>query len=199
MREDNRLIFRRGVVADEWFERNDTVPMTKAPVRSMVVSLLSPLEGASVLEIGSGTGAMCVDLARAVGSEGHVASIEVSPLALDITRKNLNRADLAERVELIAGKAPGHIPKELFQAVFIGGHGEALEVIIGECLDRLDNGGRIVVTAITPRTTSRTLSCMEGLGIDVGFWRVHSSAGRRTASDWLLQGNNPIDVIWGDK
>jgi precorrin-6Y C5,15-methyltransferase (decarboxylating) len=201
-KSDKRMaepLSRRGVLPDEWFERRDRVPMTKEFTRSAVLSLLRPLAGANVLEIGSGSGAMTVELARAVGSSGYVVSVEVFPAAAALARLNLERAGLTQRVSIIEDSAPRGIPHEPFQAAFIGGHGEALEAVMNECFDRLETGGRLVLTSITPGATSRALSCMDGMGADTGFWRVHSSFGRKISADWLLQGNNPVDIIWGDK
>jgi precorrin-6Y C5,15-methyltransferase (decarboxylating) len=190
---------RRGVLPDEWFERRDHVPMTKEFTRSAVLSLLHPLNGANVLEIGSGSGAMTVELGRAVGASGYVVSVEISPIAAALARLNLERAGLARRVGVIEDSAPRGIPREPFNAAFIGGHGKALEAVMSECFERLEIGGRLVLTSITPDTTLRALSCMDGMGADTGFWRVHSSYGRKIGDDWLLRGNNPIDIIWGDK
>jgi precorrin-6Y C5,15-methyltransferase (decarboxylating) len=201
-KSDNRVadpLDRRGAIPDEWFERRDRVPMTKEFTRSAVLSLLSPLEGANVIEIGSGSGAMTVELARAVGAGGYVASVEVSPAAAALARLNLDRAGLSRRVSVIEDSAPRGIPDETFHAAFIGGHGEALEDIMRECFGRLEFGGRLALTSITPGATSRALSCMDGMCADTGFWRVHSSCGRKIGADWLLQGNNPVDIIWGDK
>jgi precorrin-6Y C5,15-methyltransferase (decarboxylating) CbiT subunit len=192
-------INRRGVVADEWFERAERVPMTKGAVRSVLLSVLSPLAGASVLEIGSGSGAMTVELARAVGASGRVTSIEISAAAAALARLNLTRAGFAERVALIEGSAPGVVPDESFDAAFIGGHGKELEAIMERCLGLINSGGRLVLTSITPRTTSRALEYLENAGTGVGFWRLHSSSGRKAGGDWLLIGDNPIDIIWGDK
>jgi precorrin-6Y C5,15-methyltransferase (decarboxylating) len=190
---------RRGVLPDEWFERRDRVPMTKEFTRSAVLSLLHPLEGANVLEIGSGSGAMTVELARAVGASGYVVSVEISPAAAILARLNLERAGLTRRVSVIEDSAPRGIPRESFRAAFIGGHGEALEAVMSECFERLEAGGRLILTSITPGTTSRALSRMDGMGAYTGFWRVHSSSGRKIGADWMLQGNNPVDIIWGDK
>jgi precorrin-6Y C5,15-methyltransferase (decarboxylating) CbiT subunit len=189
----------RGVVADDWFERSDEIPMTKAPVRALALSILMPLGGAKVLEIGSGTGAMTVELARAVGCGGSVASVEVLPEASGLAAKNVGRAGLAERVKFMIGSAPEAIPQGEFGAVFVGGHGRELEAVIDVCWRRLALGGRLLLTAITPSTTSRALSRLAALGAGVGFWRAHTSAGRAAGGDWLLLGNNPIDLIWGDR
>jgi precorrin-6Y C5,15-methyltransferase (decarboxylating) len=190
---------RMGVLPDEWFERRERVPMTKEFTRSAVLSLLCPLDGANVLEIGSGSGAMTVELARAVGASGYVASVESFPEAAALARRNLERAGLAGRAVVTEDSAPRGIPEGTFRAAFIGGHGEALEAVMSECFKRLETGGRIVLTSITPSTTSRALSHMEDMGAGTGFWRVHSSFGRKAGGEWLLKGNNPIDIIWGDK
>ena len=190
---------RRGVMPDEWFERADGVPMTKASVRAVVMSLLNPLNGINILEIGSGTGAVTVELARSAGDVGGVTSVEISPDAARTAGRNVERAGLAERVKIIEGRAPGDIPEERYGAVFIGGHGPELEPIMRRCFELIEPGGRMVLTSITPHTTSVALECFEELTGDIGFWRIHSSSGRRTGSDWLIIGNNPVDIIWGDK
>jgi len=190
---------RRGVLPDGWFERADGVPMTKEPVRAIVISLLYPLEGVNILEIGSGTGAMTVELARSAGSSGHVTTVEDSIEAARITGRNIARAGLTERVGIIEGRAPGAIPEAEYGAVFIGGHGPELAPIMRRCFGLIESGGRMALTSITPRTTSVALGCFEELGGHIGFWRIHSSSGRRAGSDWLVIGNNPVDIIWGDK
>jgi precorrin-6Y C5,15-methyltransferase (decarboxylating) CbiT subunit len=189
----------RGVVADDWFERSDGIPMTKGPLRALALSILMPLGGARVLEIGSGSGAMTVELARSVGDGGSVASVELLPEASKLAAKNIGRAGLGRRVELTTGSAPEAIPDGEFDAVFVGGHGREMEAVIGACWSRLAAGGRLLLTAITPRTTVRALAHLAAIGADVGFWRAHTSVGRAVGEDWLLLGNNPIDLIWGDK
>lgn len=193
------ILGRRGPVRDEWFERREDVPMTKEPVRALVMSLLAPLNGARVLEIGTGTGGMTVELLRAVGERGRVVTLDVSQKAASLAEANVERAGLGKCADMICGSAPKGIPLQAFDAVFIGGHGKELECVIGSCWDRLDSGGRLLLTAITPGTTTRSLTYLEGLGAEIGFWRIAPAVGRRVGSEWLLSGNNPIDLIWGDK
>jgi cobalt-precorrin-6B (C15)-methyltransferase len=190
---------RRGVLPDDWFEREERVPMTKGFTRSVVMSLLRPLDGVRALEIGSGTGAMKVEMARAAGLDGLVTSVEISPAAARLARRNIERAGLEARARLIEGRAPEDIPEAGYGAVFIGGHGDEMELVMRKCFDLMESGGRMILTSITPRTTSAALVCLGEMTPGVGFWRIHSSSGRRAGSDWMLIGNNPVDVIWGDK
>ena len=188
----------RGVYGDAWFERADGVPMTKAASRALILSLLAPLEGARVLEIGSGTGAMTVELLRASGG-GSVTSIEVSAEASGLTKRNAERSGLEAGLRLILGKAPDDVPRWSFDAAFIGGHGADLEAVIASCWDRLVPGGRVLLSSITPGTTSKALAYLDRLGASVGFWRAQTSIGRKAGAEWLLIGSSPIDLIWGDR
>ena len=56
--------------------------------------------GSFVVEAGTGSGALTLGLARAVGPTGRVFSYEVRPDLIALARKNLAHADLLERVEL---------------------------------------------------------------------------------------------------
>jgi precorrin-6Y C5,15-methyltransferase (decarboxylating) CbiT subunit len=190
---------RKGPLPDGWFERAEGIPMTKEFTRSAVISLLSPLCGSRVLEIGAGTGAMTTELARAVGCSGLVTSVEISQTSARLATLNLERAGLSDRVRLLEGGAPQRIPESEYGAVFIGGHGDALEPIMRRCFGLISPGGRMVLTSVTPRTTSAALAAFDEITPDVGFWRFHQSSGRRVGVDWLMAGNNPVDIIWGDK
>ncbi|MDR3164937.1 MAG: precorrin-6y C5,15-methyltransferase (decarboxylating) subunit CbiE [Synergistaceae bacterium] len=189
----------RGVIPDEWFEREGGVPMTKAFTRAVAISLLSPLDGARILEVGSGTGAMTVELARAAGECGRVACVESSLTALELTRRNVTRAGVAERVGIIEGRVPQTMPGGRYDAAFVGGHGERIEDVLSAVWERLESGGRMLLTSITPQTTSKALEFIGDTTPAAGVWRAHSSRGRRAGNDWLMLGNNPVDLIWGDK
>lgn len=193
------IVGKRGPMRDEWFERREDVPMSKEPVRALVLSLLAPLVGARVLEIGTGSGGMTVELLRAVGERGRVVTLEVSQRAASLAEANVERAGLGKCADMICGSAPKQIPLQAFDAVFVGGHGGELEKIVGTCWDRLEPGGRLLLTAIMPGTTTRALTYLDGLGAEIGFWRVAPAVGRRVGGDWLLSAHNPIDLIWGDK
>ncbi len=56
--------------------------------------------GACVVEAGAGSGALTVVLATLVGPSGRVISYDRRPEFLDAARRNVERAGLAERVEL---------------------------------------------------------------------------------------------------
>jgi len=66
------------------------------------ISLASLRPGFKVLEVGSGTGYLCAQIARAVGDPGLVYGIEVIPEAVELARGNLDRIGF-QRVHLALG------------------------------------------------------------------------------------------------
>ncbi len=90
-----------------------------------LLSLLVTIAGARrVLEIGTLAGYSTIALARAVGPEGAVVSLEFESAHAEVARRNLERAEVADRVEIIVGAALDTLPKlqqrgETFDLVFI--------------------------------------------------------------------------------
>lgn len=87
---------------------------------------LSLLAGAvaarRVLEIGTLGGFSTIWLARAVGPDGRVVTLEYEPKHADVARANLRRAGVADRVQVVVGAALKTLPAldgEPFDLVFV--------------------------------------------------------------------------------
>ena len=74
-------------------------------IRKKSLELLDVRKGDRVLEIGFGTGYNLVELAKAVGDNGKVYGIDLTPEMVKITRKKLIKNNLLNRVKLIQGSA----------------------------------------------------------------------------------------------
>jgi predicted O-methyltransferase YrrM len=77
-----------------------------------------------VLEIGTLAGYSTIQLARAVGPGGHVVTLEFEPKHAEVARRNLARAGVADRVDVIVGAALDTLPTlagrdEPFDLIFI--------------------------------------------------------------------------------
>jgi predicted O-methyltransferase YrrM len=77
-----------------------------------------------VLEIGTLAGYSTIQLARAVGPDGHVVTLEFEPRHAEVARKNLAHAQVGDRVEVIVGAALDTLPTladrgETFDLIFI--------------------------------------------------------------------------------
>ena len=110
--------------------------------------------GERVLEIGFGTGNSIVNLAKAVGSEGEVCGIDVSPGMQAVTEKKVIAAGSSECVHLTIGDAR-ELPYEdnSFDAVFTSltlelFPVEDIPVVLAEVGRVLKDGGRLGVVSM---------------------------------------------------
>ena len=82
-----------------------------APNQGKLLHLLARLASArTVLEIGTLGGYSTIWLARAVGPQGRVVTLELAPHHAEIARANLERAGVGDRVEVRVGKAIDTLP-----------------------------------------------------------------------------------------
>lgn len=190
---------KRGLIADEWFECTERIKTLPAPIRSLVLSALSPLLGMRVLEVGCGMGALTVELLREVGERGRVVSLELLPAASTLARMNVERSGFDDRSQIIQGKAPRYIPEARYDVALICAHGEELEAVMATCWERLETNGRLLLMSTSPGTTHRALSYFDVLGAHAAFWRVHASVGAKQDVEWFFNSSTTTDLIWGDK
>jgi len=134
--------------------------------RETGLARLAAKDGEQVLEIGFGTGLALTALARAVGETGRVCGLDLSEAMVSLARARLDRAGLAERVELRVGDALA-LPyaNRSFNAVFMSFVLELFDtpeipVVLTECRRVLRPGGHVGVVSISasgPRTLVRRL------------------------------------------
>ena len=90
-----------------------------------LLSLLARMTHAKrVLEIGTLAGYSTINLARGVGPDGRVVTLEFDPRHADVAQKNFERAGVADRIEVIVGAALDTLPRlaergETFDMFFI--------------------------------------------------------------------------------
>ncbi|MBC7814476.1 MAG: O-methyltransferase [Burkholderiales bacterium] len=96
--------------------------MNVAPNQGMLLHLLARSHGVrSILEIGTMVGYSTIWLARALPADGRLVTLEINPDYAAIARANIERAGLANRVEIQVGPAIEALPKLSgpFDLVFI--------------------------------------------------------------------------------
>ena len=115
-----------------------------------LLSLLARMTNARrVLEIGTLAGYSTINLARGVGPDGRVVTLEFEPRHADVARRNFERAEVADRVEVIVGAALDTLPRladrgEPFDMVFIDADKEN-NVAYVEWAVKLGRPGSIIV------------------------------------------------------
>src|SRR5919109_1259577 len=76
------------------------------PNQGKLLAMLVRIRGATrVLEIGTLGGYSTIWMARALPKDGTLVSIEISEKHADVARKNLERAKVADRVEIVVAPA----------------------------------------------------------------------------------------------
>jgi len=86
-------------------------PIEVSPQSAQLLYLLTRISGARrVLEIGTLGGYSTICLARGVGTEGSVVTLEYEPRHAEVARRNLARAGVVDRVEIIVGAALDSLP-----------------------------------------------------------------------------------------
>lgn len=97
-------------------------PIEVSAQSARLLYLLARISGARrVLEIGTLGGYSTICLARGVGADGRVVTLERDPRHAEIAAHNLRRARLADRVEIVVGAALDTLPRLRggFDLVFI--------------------------------------------------------------------------------
>jgi predicted O-methyltransferase YrrM len=83
-----------------------------APNQGKLLHLLARMQGAKrILEIGTLGGYSAIWLARALPPGGKLITLEFDPKHAEVARANIARAGLADRVEVITGRALDTLPK----------------------------------------------------------------------------------------
>ncbi len=109
--------------------------------------LASAMRARRILEIGTLGGFSTIWLARGAGREGRVVTLEYEPKHAEVARSNLERAGVADRVEVIVGAALDTLPTLTggpFDLVFIDADKEN-NVAYLEWAVRLTRPGSLIV------------------------------------------------------
>ncbi|WP_437536943.1 O-methyltransferase [Sorangium sp. So ce726] len=87
-------------------------PINVSPNQGKLLHLLAQIRGArTILEIGTLGGYSTIWLARALPARGRLITLESEPKHAEVARANLDRAGLADIVELRLGRALDTLPK----------------------------------------------------------------------------------------
>lgn len=93
-----------GTGGERWAKSIGRLDTEMRPLGLLALDALAPAPGSTVLEVGPGTGAATVELARRVGPSGQVIGVDISPPLLEIARRNVAEQDL-RNVRLINADA----------------------------------------------------------------------------------------------
>ena len=123
------------------------VPSADREVARFVEITAQAIKARRALEVGMAIGYTTIHLARAVGEDGLIITIDPSEEMIKAADGYLERAGLRDRVRIERGKALEVIPRlrETFDLVFIDALKDEYEGYLESILPRLRTGGVVIV------------------------------------------------------
>ena len=123
------------------------IPSADREVARFVEITARAINARRALEIGMAIGYTTIHLARAVGAEGLVVTIDSSDEMIKAAEGYLSRGGMRERVRIERGKALDVMPRlsETFDLVFIDAVKEEYSDYLDLALPRLRTGGVVIV------------------------------------------------------
>lgn len=181
------------ILQDDFFIR-DQVPMTKEEIRKLSICHMHLKENDVVYDIGSGTGSVAVQMAL-LSSSVKVYAMECNPLAVDLIKKNIQKAEL-NNVTVIEAMAPQSM--ELLppaDAAFIGGSKGNLREIVN-MLYQKNASMRVVINALSFETICETKQLLEAYPIcDLTVEQISVNRMKKLGEYNLLSANNPVFIF----
>ncbi len=186
-------------IPDDFFLREEEVPITKEEVRSIVISKLRLKETNSVIDIGCGSGSITVELCLQC-QKGKVFGVDLDLQAVNLTKKNLEQFKVY--AEIRQGDAMDILESLPFvDGIVVGGTTGRTEELINMSINKLNNGGRLVITTILIETMFKAMKTVNESNFleDIDFTQIIISKGRRTKTGTMLLARNPVLVISATK
>ncbi|WP_125114788.1 precorrin-6y C5,15-methyltransferase (decarboxylating) subunit CbiE [Agathobaculum sp. Marseille-P7918] len=172
------------------------VPMTKEEVRWTVCGRLAVQPRDTVWDVGAGTGAMTLELARRA-CDGLVYAVERNNEALSLLDENRRKLG-GYNVQIVAGRAPEAL--EALPApdcVFVGGSGGGMRRILALAKEK-NPAVRVVVTAIALETLEEARHALLDLGFaNIEVSQLAASRGKAVGPYTMLTALNPVFILSG--
>lgn len=171
------LLVRPDAALDAALEASDAAGLPSinvSPCHGKLLQLLARVQGArNILEIGTLGGYSTIWLARALPADGGLITLEADPKHADVARANIQRAGLADIVELRFGQALDLLPRiaaerrAAFDLIFIDADKENIPDYFAWALKLSRRGSLIVVDNVVRRgaviDTAKTDAHIQGV------------------------------------
>jgi cobalt-precorrin-6B (C15)-methyltransferase len=186
-------------IPDEFFLRDEEIPITKEEVRSIIISKLRLKENNSAIDIGCGSGSITVELCLQC-QKGKVFGVDLNFQAVNLTKKNLQKFKVEAEIRL--GNAIDILESlPAVDGIVIGGTTGKTQELIDQSINKLNHGGRLVITTILIETMFKAMKTVNESSFlkDIDFTQIIISKGRRTKTGTMMLARNPVLIISATK
>lgn len=187
-----------GIEDTAFYQRKpDKGLITKKEIRVLCLNELQIKEDSVVWDIGTCTGSVAIEAAK-IAREGAVYAIEKNEGDLEncFMNQQKHRTDFTT----ILGKAPERLDEFPDpNAIFIGGNGGNMQHLLAICIDRLQNGGRLVMNIATIENLAEAMGHLKGLGCEVTVLQAQISRSKPILNLTRFEPLNPIFIVTAQK
>src|SRR5579884_1981975 len=106
--------FWNGPAARAWAEHHERMDRALTPLLDALFAAAAPQPGERVLDIGCGSGTTVLELARRVGTSGHVLGVDIARPSVERAGRRLAEAGLQQAEVILADAATYAFPQAGF-------------------------------------------------------------------------------------
>jgi precorrin-6Y C5,15-methyltransferase (decarboxylating) len=172
--------------------------ITQAEVRAIALAQLDVRPASIVWDIGAGSGSVAIEAAQ-LASEGQVFAIEPEPADILLIQANAEAFGVPN-VRPVAGRAPdvlAGLPEP--DAIFVGGTGRQVDLVLSAAYNRLKPGGRIVVNVATVDGLATGYETLKKLAGSVQVWNLLITRGIEQFERVRFEAMNPTFLLAATK
>lgn len=150
--------------------------ITQSEVRAIALAQLDIRATSVVWDVGAGSGAVAIEAAQ-LASQGMVYAIEPEPSDIGLIEANAEEFGVPN-VRTVLGRAPeifASLPEP--DAVFVGGTGRQVDLVLTAAFDRLCQGGSLVVNIATIEGLAAAHQTLKSLHGQVRVWNFSIARG----------------------
>ena len=172
--------------------------LTPAEVRSMALAELAIAPGSVLWDVGAGSGSVGLEAAR-IAREGTVYAIEMDPDDHRLITANAERFGVSN-LHAVLGRAPeawAGLPDP--DAVYVGGSGRDVAMLVEEAWKRLRSGGRLVTACNSIENLAAVHTLLRARSSDTAHWLVNIARGIEQLDRIRFEAQNPVFLIAATK
>lgn len=206
--QPNVVVLQKGDLADPpgplrlgtpdfWFIHEKGL-ITKAPVRTLSLSMLQ-LEPSNILwDLGAGSGSVGLEASLFL-PRGFVYAVEKNAARFGQIQANAERFNVKNLFVLQADAPEGLSDLPRPDRVFIGGSGKGLADVLGAAMEALKPEGKIVVNTVLLETLNQATFMLEEKGFAVSLTQAQISQSKNMPWGRRMEALNPVWIILGEK
>jgi precorrin-6Y C5,15-methyltransferase (decarboxylating) len=172
--------------------------LTPAEVRSLALAELGLRADSVVWDVGAGSGSVGLEAAR-LASAGAVHAIEMDPDDHQLILENARRFGVAN-LHAVLGRAPeAWAPLPDPDAVYVGGRGRDVAMLVTGAWERLRPGGRLVTACNSIENLAAVHAILRARSGDAAYWMVNIARGIEQLDRIRFEAINPTFLIAATK